>query len=255
MKGRARTARSQANAAAHGLPCHSSLFTLTYKQENAANRERHSRLFRSCPVHPQLLHAHPHLFLLWWFASVPKKPASTGPEGAETRRSGKCADRASSFTSAAALEAQGAGEGAHGRVERVPHRRGLAGGGVRLAAVAVGLAGLLVHPQRRQRELLPTGERGSVGRCRALRGRGVAAARRRSGGNTGNIPYLFSRRPLPVSRKPLAKGLLSIFSWVICSEGDGERRWREAGPVSTPPPPSGSPGCSAQAAKRAAARL
>lgn len=30
------------------------------------------------------------------------------------------------------------------------------------------------------------------------------------------IPHLFSRRPFPVSRKPLAKGLLSIFSCVIC---------------------------------------
>lgn len=30
------------------------------------------------------------------------------------------------------------------------------------------------------------------------------------------IPHLFSRRPFPVSRKPLANGLLSIFSCVIC---------------------------------------
>jgi hypothetical protein len=30
------------------------------------------------------------------------------------------------------------------------------------------------------------------------------------------LSHLFSRRPFPVSRKPLAKGLLSIFSCVIC---------------------------------------
>lgn len=42
--------------------------------------------------------------------------------------------------------------------------------------------------------------------------------RARSRGD-GRTPYLFSRRPLPVSRKPLAKGLLSIFSCVICPGG------------------------------------
>lgn len=141
------------------------------------------------------------------------------PREQKPRRSEKFGNRAPSFTSAAALEAQGAGEGTHGRVEGVAHGRGLAGRGIRLAAVAVGFAGLLVHPQGRQRELLPNGARGDVGQQPAFRGRGALAAR---GPDTegwgGNSPYLFSRRPLPVSRKPLAKGLLSIFSWVICGE-------------------------------------
>lgn len=159
----------------------------------------------------------------WWFASLPPQRNRHPPALREQkpRHLEKFGNRASSFTSAAALEAQGAGEGTHGRVEGVAHGRGLAGRGVRLAAVAVGLAGLLVHPQGRQRELLPNGARGDVGQQPAFRGRGALIARgpdmeKRGGG--GNSPYLFSRRPLPVSRKPLAKGLLSIFSWVICGE-------------------------------------
>lgn len=37
-------------------------------------------------------------------------------------------------------------------------------------------------------------------------------------------PHLFSRRPFPVSRKPLANGLLSILSCVICGDrGGGDR--------------------------------
>lgn len=61
------------------------------------------------------------------------------------------------------------------------------------------------------------GESGSVGQCPALRGCSAVAPRGQDVGHTGDAPYLFSRRPLPVSRKPLAKGLLSIFSWVICN--------------------------------------
>lgn len=108
-----------------------------------------------------LLRAHPRLFFP---ARLPLCPADTGthrPRGSRNPTlGGRIWGFASSFTSAAALEAQGAGEGSHGGVEGVSHRRGLAGGGVRLAAVAVGLAGLLVHPQGRQRELLPTGRGG-----------------------------------------------------------------------------------------------
>lgn len=38
------------------------------------------------------------------------------------------------------------------------------------------------------------------------------------------VSHLFSRRPFPVSRKPLAKGLLSIFSCVICGgRGSGTK--------------------------------
>lgn len=133
-----------------------------------------------------------------FFPSTPGKPEEDG-----SRAGGR------PVTSAAALEAQGAGEGAHGGVEGVAHRRGLAGGGVRLAAVAVGLAGLLVHPQGRQRQLLPMGREVASGTARH------SAGAEQWGGHT-DTPYLFSRRPLPVSRKPLANGLLSIFSWVIC---------------------------------------
>lgn len=89
--------------------------------------------------------------------------------------------------------------------------------------------------------------------------RGCGAVRRpgRKGGGKRRIgrgcaPYLFSRRPLPVSRKPLAKGLLSIFSWVIC--GDTER-----GCVTPWPPPRGprprSPGAVGESPGRGRAGL
>lgn len=115
------------------------------------------------------------------------------------------------ITSAAALEAQGAGEGPHGGVQSIPHGRGLAGGGVRLAAVAVGLAGLLVHPQGGQGELLPAGGTGTVRHSCPPVGTQLGVG----GWGNRSTPYLFSLRPFPVSRKPLAKGLLSIFSCVI----------------------------------------
>lgn len=159
-----------------------------------------------------------------------RKSARSSPEGAEGL--GTFGDRHSCLTSAAALEAQGAGEGTHGRVQGIAHGRGLAGGGVRLAAVSVGLAGLLVHPQGRQRELLPAGDR--------QRRAPAVPPRARSRGD-GRSPYLFSRRPLPVSRKPLAKGLLSIFSCVICRGGEGDRGRCEA-PAAPLPAAVGEPG-------------
>lgn len=167
--------------------------------------------------------AHPHLYFPRCFSSLsPGNQHAASPR--EQNRDvwghlGMFGDRDSCVTSAAAFEAQGAGEGTHGRVEGIAHGRGLAGGGVRLAAVAVGLAGLLVHPQGGQGQLLPAGER--------QRRAPAVPPRARSRGD-GRTPYLFSRRPLPVSRKPLAKGLLSIFSWVICEGGEGERGQREA---------------------------
>lgn len=183
------------------------------------------------------------------------------PREQKPRRSEKFGNRAPSFTSAAALEAQGAGEGTHGRVEGVAHGRGLAGRGIRLAAVAVGFAGLLVHPQGRQRELLPNGARGDVGQQPAFRGRGALAAR---GPDTekGGV----GKQPLPLLPPAIARVPKALGEGVVIDFQLGDLRGkREKGggvkpcPISPPPhpprPPSGSPGCAGQAAKRAAAPL
>lgn len=47
---------------------------------------------------------------------------------------------------------------------------------------------------------------------------GYAQAQTLPAGLILKYTYLFSRLPFPVSLKPLAKGLLSIFSWVILRE-------------------------------------
>lgn len=80
----------------------------------------------------------------------------------------------------------------------------------------------LVQAQGWQRQLLPGEERrervrGARTNSRPARSGTLPRAARLA-------PHLFSRRPFPVSRKPLANGLLSIFSCVICG---GPRRRRQ----------------------------
>lgn len=51
--------------------------------------------------------------------------------------------------------------------------------------------------------------------------------------------YFFSLLPAPVSLNPLANGLLSILSWVICNrKGRGSNELRAVHPSAVPPKPS-----------------
>lgn len=121
------------------------------------------------------------------------------------------------------MQAQGTGRRPR-RGWRFPRRGRVAGRGVRLRAVALRLAVLLVQAQRRQRQLLPGDE--PQERCERSPPPGPSrpcSPRHPPAGSPAH-PHLFSRRPFPVSRKPLANGLLSILSCVICGDQPRGRR-------------------------------